>query len=186
MSEVSKRTWIRNYKLDSNNKNKSEFVPVKKEKKTGENKYQWIPLFMVIFGFGFGGIINYLFGISYPDACKIAAGLLVICFFLFYGIKFIFSFFKTKDSIILMFGIYLILMIGSFFTPYASWLPIVLTLIFLIIIRVQAVNYSQISNLIGKDGKKKLYKLCPYCQEKLMLSETKCTKCGKDLEENNE
>ena len=48
-------------------KNNSKITPIKKEKKTGENKYQWIPLFMVIFGFGFGGIINYLFGISYPD-----------------------------------------------------------------------------------------------------------------------
>lgn len=76
----------------------------------------------------------------------------------------------------------------ALFTPYSSWLPYVIIGVGVVWLNLYLHNINRKSdeairnvyNLIK--GKKEYYKVCGFCGEKLMLSEKKCTKCGKDVD----
>ena len=88
----------------------------------------------------------------------------------------------------LLLWFFIIASFAALFTPYSSWLPYViigiggvwLHLYFYNLNRKSDEAIRNVYNLIK--GKKEYLKICPFCGEKLMISEKNCTKCGKEQE----
>ena len=138
---------------------------------------------VAIVGYIVALIIMLIFHIPFVYSCQIAGIILVTIGIIVLLIFLIKTYIKTKNMGYLATFCGIILILISAFTPYRAWLLPVSAILTAVVARLlfsfEQLKTGKYINTAGKN--KKLYKVCPYCSEKMLLSETECPKCKREL-----